>query len=91
MKTKLLRFGFWFGAEFVLYALIVANGRAFVQANYLWTVMTDMLISAFNFGFAVKFLNDKENQDRWSLAGCVLGGACGSVCSIALTKVLYGS
>lgn len=90
MKAKLLRFGFWFGAEFVLYALIVANGRAFVQANYGWTVATDMLISAFNFGFAVKFLNDKDNQDRWSLAGCVLGGAAGSVCSIAFTKWVYG-
>lgn len=90
MKSKLKRFAFWFGAEFVIYALVVANGRAYNQANYSATVVTDMLISAFNFGFAVKFIEDKDNRDRWSLAGCVLGGATGSVCSIFVTKWLYG-
>lgn len=84
------RFAFWFAAEFVLYALIVANGRAFVQANYAATVLTDMMISGFNFGIAVRFINDKDNQDRWAMLGCVLGGATGSVCSIWLTKVVYG-
>jgi hypothetical protein len=84
------RFLFWFCAEFVLYALVVANGRAYNQANYTATVVTDMCISAFNFYFAKKFINDKDNQDGWSMAGCVLGGATGSVVSILLTKYVYG-
>ncbi len=89
--SKWKRLIFWFGAEFTLYALIVANGRAFVQANYTATIATDMMISAFNFGIAVKFINNKDDQDRWALAGCVLGGCAGSCFAIALTKLVYGS
>ena len=88
--SSLKRFAFWFGAEFLLYALVVANGRAYNQANYIATLTTDMLISGFNFWFAVKFINEKENQDKVAMAGCVLGGGTGSVCAILLTKWLYG-
>ena len=90
MRSKLLRLGFWFAAEFVLYALVVANGRAYNQANYAATLVTDMAISAFNFYFAKKFIGDKDNQDGWSMAGCVLGGGTGSLVSILVTKALYG-
>jgi hypothetical protein len=87
---KLKTFAFWFAAEFVIYALVVANGRAYVQANYLATLGTDMLISGFNFWFAVKFIEGKDNRTWPALLGCVLGGGTGSVCSILLTKWLYG-
>lgn len=87
MKT----FAFWFAAEFVLYALIVANGRAFNQALYGATVASDMMISAFNFWFAVKFIEGKDNRTWPALTGCVLGGGMGSVVSIYITKVLYGA
>lgn len=83
-------FAFWFVAEFVLYALIVANGRAYNQANYAATLMSDMMISAFNFWFAVKFIEGKDNRTWPALAGCVLGGGTGSLVSIALTKWAYG-
>lgn len=89
-RADLKRFLFWFAAEFVIYGLVCANGRAYNQARYEWTVITDMLISGFNFWFAVKFIDDKDNRDKWSMAGCVLGGAAGSVTSIAITKWLYG-
>lgn len=85
------RFAFWFAAEAVLYGLVVANGRAYNQANYAATVVTDMLISAFNFWVAAKFIDNKDNRDAWSFAGCVAGGATGSVLSILVTKVLYGA
>lgn len=90
MSAGLKRFAFWFCAEFFLYGLIVANGRAYNQANYTATLLTDMMISGFNFWFAVKFIDDKDNRDKWSMAGCVLGGGSGSICSIILTKWLYG-
>jgi hypothetical protein len=89
--TRLKIFAFWFAAEFVIYALVVANGRAYNQANYLATMGTDMLISAFNFWFAVKFIENKDNRSPWAMAGCVLGGGTGSICAIALTKWLYGA
>jgi hypothetical protein len=83
-------FAFWFAAQFVLYGLLVANGRAYVQANYGATLVTDMTIAAFNFWFAVKFIEGKDNRTLPALLGCVLGGGAGSLCSIALTKWLFG-
>lgn len=83
-------FAFWFAAQFVLYALVVANGRAYVQANYPATFASDMLIAAFNFWFAVKFIEGKDNRTRWALLGVVLGGGSGSLAAIAVTKWLYG-
>lgn len=91
MRAKLRRFAFWFAAEFILYALVVANGRAYNQANYSATLISDMAISWFNFYFAVKFIGDKDNQDKWAMAGCVLGGGVGSLVSIFITKRVYGS
>lgn len=89
--TKFKTFLFWFGAEFVLYGLVVANGRAYNQANYVATLITDMMISAFNFWFAVKFIEGKDNRTWPALVGCILGGGTGSICSIAFTKYVYGS
>lgn len=88
---KLGRFLFWFAAEFVVFALLVANGRAYVLGKYIPTVVTDGLILAFNFVLAKKFVNDKDNQDYWSMAGSVCGGMCGSCFSIYVTKVIYGA
>ncbi len=88
--TRFKVFAFWFLAQFVLYGLLVANGRAYVQANYLATLASDMMISAFNFWFAVKFIEGKDNRTWPALAGCVLGGGTGSICSIALTVWVYG-
>lgn len=87
---KLKTFAFWFAAEAVLYALIVANGRAYNQANYVATLISDMMVSAFNFWFAVKFIEGKDNRTWPALLGCVLGGGTGSLLSILATKLIYG-
>lgn len=91
MISKLRIFAFWFAAEFWIYALVVANGRAYVQGNYIATLLTDMVISGNNFWFAVKFIEGKDNRTWPALVGCVLGGGTGSLCAIFLTKMVYGS
>jgi hypothetical protein len=91
MPGRIKTFLFWFGAEYLIYALVVANGRAYNQGNYLATLVTDMMISGFNFWFAVKFIEGKDNRTWPALLGCVLGGGAGSLCAIALTKWLYGA
>jgi hypothetical protein len=88
--NKLRVFAFWFCAEAFIYALVVANGRAYNQANYLATLFTDMMISGFNFWFAVKFIEGKDNRTWPALAGCVLGGGSGSLVAILITTRLYG-
>lgn len=84
-------FAFWFAAEFIQFGLIVANGRAYNQGNYIATLTTDMLISGFNFGIAVKFIENKDNRSWPAMLGCVMGGGTGSCVSILLTKMVYGS
>lgn len=84
-------FAFWFCAEFWIYALIVANGRAYVQGNYLATVISDMVISFNTFWFSVKFIENKDNRTRPAMLGCVLGGGTGSCAAIFVTKWLYGA
>lgn len=83
-------FLFWFAAEFVLYGFLVANGRAYVQANYPATLATDMFISGFNFYFVKKFIEGKDNRSLPAFLGCVLGGGSGSLVSIWLTVHMYG-
>ena len=74
----------------MLYALVVANGRAYNQGNYTATLISDMCISAFNFWFAVKFIEGKDNRTLPALLGCVLGGGAGSLSSIWLTIHIFG-
>lgn len=87
---KLKVFAFWFAVEFVLYGMLVANGRAYVQGNYISTLITDMMISGFNFTIGKKFIENADNRSWPAFFGCVLGGGAGSCLSIFLTKILYG-
>lgn len=89
--SKFRTFLFWFVAEFWIYALIVANGRAYVQGNYLWTILTDMVISFNTFWFSVKFIENKDNREWPAMLGCVLGGGTGSCAAIFITKLMYGA
>jgi hypothetical protein len=89
--NKFKVFAFWFVAEFIQFALVVANGRAYVQGNYAWTLLTDMMVSGFNFGIAVKFIEGKENRTWPAMLGCVLGGGTGSCFAILITKWVYGA
>lgn len=89
--NKFKIFAFWFAAEFFIYAMVVANGRAFNQANYIATLGTDMIISGFNFWFAVKFIEGKDNRTFPALLGCVLGGGAGSISAVYITVRLYGA
>lgn len=88
---KFKTFLFWFAAEAWIYALVVANGRAYVLANYPATFITDMIISGNTFWFAKKFLDDKDNREWPAMLGCILGGGTGSLLSIFITSRMYGS
>jgi hypothetical protein len=88
------RFAFWFVVEFVSFALVVANGRAYNQGNYLWTFITDTIIQVNGFIIGAKFARDTvgtEGHDPWMITGGAIGGASGSLFAIYLTKWLYGA
>jgi hypothetical protein len=77
--------------QFVSYALLVANGRAYVLGSYLWTAITDTLIATMSFVVMRKMVKDSQDDLHGpSLFGYVIGGTLGSLFSIWITKILYG-
>lgn len=91
---NLKTFLFWFVIEGFSFALVVANGRAYNQGNYLWTFLTDATIQVNGFIVGAKFIKDtKDNtgHDWYMIVGGAIGGASGSLLAIYLTKLLYGA
>lgn len=85
------RFAFYFAMQFVSYALVVANGRAYVQGSYTWTAVTDGMIAFQNFVVFRRFIKDTGDAIHGpSLIGYVLGGISGSLFAIWVTKAIYG-
>jgi hypothetical protein len=84
---QFLLFGLMEGFAFFI---IVANTRAFTQGNYFWTAVTDTLFTAQTF-FVSKLMIDNKEARSWAAGlGMTVGGTCGSLASIAVTKLLFG-
>lgn len=80
-----------FVTELISFFIIVANTRAFTQGNYVWTAITDTIFSAQGFVMFKLMADNKEARTWWAGLGCTLGGTCGSLLSIWVTKRLYGA
>lgn len=81
---------FFFALQFVAYFMFVANTRAFTQAAYGWTWVTDTMLAAQAFAVSKLMIDNKEGRGLWAGIGYTLGGPMGSLLSIYLTKKLYG-
>jgi hypothetical protein len=93
LKAPKSRWGqFWlmFVTECICFFVIVANTRAYTQGNYFWTAVTDTIFSAQGFVMGKLMMDDKEARSWASGAGCTIGGTCGSLLSIWVTKHLFG-
>jgi len=89
-KSKIGQFGFMFCTELISFFIICSNFRAVAQGSYFWTALTDTLFSAQAFVIG-KLMIDEPNARSWSAGlGCTIGGTCGSLLSIFVTKHLYG-
>jgi hypothetical protein len=86
-------FCLWFVLEALAFALVVANGRAYNQGNYMWTFVTDAIIQVNGFLVGAKFIKDTkdaEGHDWFMIVGGAIGGASGSLAAIWATVHLYG-
>ena len=82
---------FFFGiSEAVCFAVLVANTRAVAQGSYFWTAITDAGFGLQSF-IVFKLAVDDKNGRTWAAGlGTTVGGVCGSLVSIFVTKHLYG-
>lgn len=86
------RFLVIFGAQFISYGFLCWNYRA-VATGHLGSVFVSDLVCAFlSYTIISKIIEAQKEQtkkDRVALAAYVLGGACGSVVSVAITKLFW--
>lgn len=85
------RFLIFFTSQLISFFVIAANFRALAIGLYAWTALTDTLIVFQNMMMAKIFIENQNARDKWSIAGATIGGACGSVLSIYVTKHVFGN
>jgi hypothetical protein len=90
-ESALGQFSLLFITELVSFFIIVANTRAYTQGLYGWTIVTDTFFSAQSFVMFKIMADDPRARSWWAGLGCTLGGSCGSVLAIWVTKRLFGS
>lgn len=76
--------------EFLAFFLIVVNTRAYTQGLYLWTFFTDAFFISQSFWVAKWMVEAKEARGLGAYFGFLIGGTCGSLTAIFVTKFLYG-
>lgn len=87
--SKLGRFALFFASEAVSFFIITANMRAVTLGLYFWTALTDMILVFQGMVITKLMFDDERSRDWISIAGFTFGGACGSVLSIYVTKVIW--
>lgn len=90
-QSRLGRFVFCFVAELISFFVIASNFRALAKGLYVWTAITDGLCVLQGMIMTKLMIEDAKMRDGWSIMGFTLGGMCGSVLSILVTKTLWGS
>ena len=88
-KGRITRCLFFAATQFLSYFVFVANTRAFTSGLYGWTALTDGWLAMQGF-VMVRIIAKSDNDGFWELTGTVIGGVCGSLTSIWVTRHLYG-
>jgi len=85
------QFAVFYAIQFLSYALVVANTRAYTESRYLWTAATDLAFGLQAF-LVTKLMVDCDADQRgfWAGLGYTVGGTSGSLAAIWLTLRIYG-
>lgn len=88
--SRPLQFLIFAACEFVAFFVLVANTRAYTKGLYGWTAATDMFFCA-QLWTQNKVMTEDKNARTWAAGlGTTIGGACGSLFAIWITKHVYG-
>lgn len=69
--------------QFISYIVLTINFRAIANTQYLFAASTAMLAAFLSYTIVRRVIKD----ETWStVCGMMVGGACGDVCGIYLTR-----
>jgi len=89
-KSVLGQFAFFFVAELICFFVITANMRAVALANYMGAAATDLLFGFQAWGMMKLTVEHEEARTFAGGVGTTLGGVCGTLLSIWVTKHWFG-
>lgn len=78
-----------FFAQMLSFAVISINTRAIAQADYFWSVLTDLIVATLSYFVVRKIAKSPNSVCRW--AGFAIGSAIGTIIGIWLSKIILGS
>jgi hypothetical protein len=81
------QFLIFFLIQAISYGVICWNYRAVAQARYFSIGISDMGCAAISWTLIKRI---GEAKSYWAQAGYILGGACGSLVSVWITKRIFG-
>ncbi len=87
MKCGVRQFSLYFAIQCLSYGVFCWNLRVVAQARYLSIFASDLCFAAISFTLIRKVA---EAKSGWAQVGYILGGACGSLVSVWITRRLYG-
>jgi hypothetical protein len=78
-----------FTAQMISFAIISINYRAVAQANYIWSILTDIVIAALSF-FVIKRIAKSKCNSIAQWVGFTIGSAIGTAIGIWTSKLILG-
>lgn len=84
------QFLFFAGMEFISFFIICSNYRAVAIGSYFWSGLTDFLVLVQNGCLGKLAIDDKRARTWFAVAGTAIGGTCGSLTAIWVTKHILG-
>jgi len=77
-----------FFAQMLSFAIITINYRAVAQANYFWSVLSDLIVAGLSYFVVKKIIKSKDSKAQWF--GFTIGSAAGTAIGIFVSKLILG-
>jgi positive regulator of sigma E activity len=77
-----------FFAQMLSFATITINYRAISQANYLWSILSDVIVAGLSYFVVRRIAKSKDSTRQWF--GFTSGSAIGTAIGIFISKIILG-
>jgi positive regulator of sigma E activity len=78
-----------FFSQMLSFAIITINYRAIAQANYLWSILSDIIVAGLSYFVVRRIAKSKDSKLQWF--GFTIGSAIGTCIGIFISLLLLGS